>query len=79
MISQYLSPFRDLGDVRDNEDTAIPVLMIDTAGCDLTELDVPDEMSKANEGRNTRVQVIRLLSFVQFLPQRQCFETFQER
>ena len=48
-----MSPFRDLHDVRDNEDTAIPVLMIDTAGCDLTELDVPDEMSKANEGRNT--------------------------
>ena len=47
-----MSPFRDLNDVRDNEDTAIPVLMIDTAGCDLTELDVPDEMSKANEGKN---------------------------
>ncbi len=44
---------RDLAGVEDNEDTSIPVLMIDTAGCDLQELDVPDELSKANEGGKT--------------------------
>ena len=47
-----MAPFhRDLSGVEGNEETTIPVLMIDTAGCDLQELDVPDELSKANEGK----------------------------
>lgn len=43
--------FRDLDEVEDNEDTRIPLLLIDTAGCDLHELDLPEEISKGNEGK----------------------------
>ncbi|XP_074649779.1 DNA-binding protein SMUBP-2-like [Tubulanus polymorphus] len=41
---------RDLNGVEDTEDTSIPLLMIDTAGCDLYELDVMENVSKGNEG-----------------------------
>ncbi|XP_064609271.1 DNA-binding protein SMUBP-2-like [Liolophura sinensis] len=41
---------RDLDNVEDSEDTRIPLLLIDTAGCDLYELDLPEEISKGNEG-----------------------------
>ncbi len=36
--------------MKENDETGIAVLLIDTAGCDLQELDVPEEISKANEG-----------------------------
>jgi len=41
---------RDLSNVGDNEDTCIPLLLIDTAGCNLGELDVASNESKGNEG-----------------------------
>ena len=33
-----------------NENTEIPLLLIDTTGCDMFELVTEDELSKANEG-----------------------------
>ena len=36
--------------VQESEDTNQPLLLIDTAGCDLYELDLPEEISKGNEG-----------------------------
>ena len=42
---------RDLADVSDTDITEVPVLLIDTAGCNLQELDTPDELSKGNEGQ----------------------------
>nr|XP_033784276.1 DNA-binding protein SMUBP-2 [Geotrypetes seraphini] len=41
---------RDLPGVTSTEDTGIPLLLIDTAGCGLFELDVEDEQSKGNQG-----------------------------
>lgn len=41
---------KDLPNVQDTEETSIPLLLIDTTGCDVTELDVEDEVSKGNEG-----------------------------
>lgn len=41
---------KDLPHVMCNEDTAIPLLLIDTAGCDLYESQAEDEESKGNEG-----------------------------
>lgn len=34
----------------DTEDTATALLLIDTAGCHQRELQLPDEVSKGNEG-----------------------------
>lgn len=48
---------RDLASVLDNEDTQTPLLLIDTAGCDLDELDLPDELSKGNEGQLVEVKI----------------------
>jgi len=42
--------YRDLPDVVDTDDTSTPLLLIDTAGCDLNELDVASNESKGNEG-----------------------------
>jgi len=36
--------------VSSNENTEIPLLLIDTTGCDMFELVTEDELSKANEG-----------------------------
>ncbi|XP_029438093.1 DNA-binding protein SMUBP-2 [Rhinatrema bivittatum] len=41
---------KDLPGVASTEETGIPLLLIDTAGCGLFELDVEDEQSKGNEG-----------------------------
>ncbi|KFQ14878.1 DNA-binding protein SMUBP-2, partial [Leptosomus discolor] len=41
---------RDLPGVASTEETAIPLLLIDTAGCGLFELEVEDEQSKGNPG-----------------------------
>lgn len=43
--------YRDLPGITDNDVTSQSLLLIDTAGCDLHELDLPDELSKGNEGR----------------------------
>lgn len=40
----------DLPNVENNEETSIPLLLIDTAGCELYELQAEDEESKGNEG-----------------------------
>ena len=37
-------------DIQETDDTTQPLLLIDTAGCDLHELDLPEEISKGNEG-----------------------------
>lgn len=37
-------------EVNETEVTSLPLLMIDTAGCDLHELQAQDEESKGNEG-----------------------------
>ncbi len=42
--------FRDLDGVEENEETSTPLLLIDTAGCDLMELGTSEEVSKGNEG-----------------------------
>ncbi|NXB60801.1 SMBP2 protein, partial [Struthidea cinerea] len=41
---------RDLPGVSSTEETSIPLLLIDTAGCGLFELEVEDEQSKGNPG-----------------------------
>uniref|UniRef100_A0A8C5IU12 Immunoglobulin mu DNA binding protein 2 n=1 Tax=Junco hyemalis TaxID=40217 RepID=A0A8C5IU12_JUNHY len=41
---------RDLPGVTDTEETSTPLLLIDTAGCGLFELEVEDEQSKGNPG-----------------------------
>jgi len=41
---------RDMVDVRETRETSVPLVFIDTAGCDLRELETPDEESKGNEG-----------------------------
>eukprot|EP00095_Tigriopus_kingsejongensis_P010403 maker-scaffold1716_size30199-snap-gene-0.9 protein:Tk10403 transcript:maker-scaffold1716_size30199-snap-gene-0.9-mRNA-1 annotation:"dna-binding protein smubp-2" len=41
---------QDLDWVQATENTSIPLLLIDTTGCDMPELATPDEISKANEG-----------------------------
>ncbi|KAH7934787.1 hypothetical protein HPB52_000484 [Rhipicephalus sanguineus] len=48
---------RDLPGVEDNDDTALPLLLIDTAGCGMVELDTPDDESKGNEGEADLVAI----------------------
>lgn len=40
----------DLSGIENNEETNAPLVLIDTTGCDLYELEVEDQESKANEG-----------------------------
>ncbi|XP_076446820.1 DNA-binding protein SMUBP-2-like isoform X2 [Babylonia areolata] len=40
----------DLSHVEEGETTSTPLLLVDTAGCHMTELDLPHEVSKGNEG-----------------------------
>ncbi|NXK87380.1 SMBP2 protein, partial [Formicarius rufipectus] len=47
-VAQHL--LRDLPGVSSTEETTIPLLLIDTAGCDLFELEEEDEQSKGNPG-----------------------------
>ncbi|NWR49136.1 SMBP2 protein, partial [Regulus satrapa] len=47
-VAQHL--LRDLPGVSSTEETSIPLLLIDTAGCGLFELEVQDEQSKGNPG-----------------------------
>lgn len=50
--------------IEDGELTSEPLLLIDTAGCDLWEMDVPEEISKGNKGEADIVNhhVRRLIS-----------------
>lgn len=41
---------KDLPGVEDCPETTTPLLLVDSAGCDLMELDVPAESSKGNDG-----------------------------
>lgn len=41
---------RDLAGVACVEETSTPLLLIDTAGCGLSEMEVADEQSKGNTG-----------------------------
>ena len=41
---------KDLPGVKPTEETALPLLLIDTAGCDVYEMQVEEEVSKGNEG-----------------------------
>ena len=41
---------RELPGVKTNDDTESVLLLIDTAGCNLSELEVADNESKGNEG-----------------------------
>ncbi|XP_029008415.1 DNA-binding protein SMUBP-2 [Betta splendens] len=41
---------KDLPGVACTEETSTPLLLIDTAGCGLSEMEVPDEQSKGNQG-----------------------------
>lgn len=47
-VEQHL--LKDIDYVEITEDTSIPVLLIDTTGCNLWELEMDDELSKGNEG-----------------------------
>ncbi|KAJ7344288.1 hypothetical protein JRQ81_000238 [Phrynocephalus forsythii] len=47
-VAQHL--LKDLPGVAYTEETSIPLLLIDTAGCGLFELEVEDEQSKGNQG-----------------------------
>ncbi|NWW80438.1 SMBP2 protein, partial [Climacteris rufus] len=47
-VAQHL--LRDLPGVSSTEETSIPLLLIDTAGCGLFEMEVEDEQSKGNPG-----------------------------
>ncbi|XP_010164273.1 DNA-binding protein SMUBP-2, partial [Antrostomus carolinensis] len=47
-VAQHL--LRDLPGVTSTEETTIPLLLIDTAGCGLFELELEDEQSKGNTG-----------------------------
>ncbi|NXP54568.1 SMBP2 protein, partial [Heliornis fulica] len=47
-VAQHL--LKDLPGVTFTEETAIPLLLIDTSGCGLFELEVEDEQSKGNPG-----------------------------
>ncbi|KAM4573807.1 DNA-binding protein SMUBP-2 [Odontesthes bonariensis] len=48
---------KDLPGVACVEETSTPLLLIDTAGCGLSEMEVPDEQSKGNQGE---VDVVEL-------------------
>ncbi|NWI59118.1 SMBP2 protein, partial [Calyptomena viridis] len=54
-VAQHL--LRDLPGVSSTEETTIPLLLIDTAGCGLFELEEQDEQSKGNPGE---VQLVGL-------------------
>jgi hypothetical protein len=45
--------------ITDNETSLLPLLYIDTAGCDLQELDLLEEISKGNEGTFCKITPFR--------------------
>ena len=49
-ISVQTHLLKDLPGVQETDETSIPLLLIDTAGCDVREKEVEDEVSKGNEG-----------------------------
>ncbi|CAC5358318.1 IGHMBP2 [Mytilus coruscus] len=63
LVSDHL--LRDIPGITDNEETSEPLLLIDTAGCEMYELDLPEEISKGNEGEADIVatHVEKLISY----------------
>ncbi|XP_067849812.1 DNA-binding protein SMUBP-2 isoform X2 [Heptranchias perlo] len=55
MVAEHL--LKDLPGVASTEETKIPLLLIDTSGCGLFELDEEDEQSKGNQGE---VQIVAM-------------------
>ncbi|GCB68123.1 hypothetical protein scyTo_0000824 [Scyliorhinus torazame] len=55
MVAEHL--LKDLPGVASTEETKIPMLLIDTSGCGLLELDEEDEQSKGNKGE---VQIVTM-------------------
>ncbi|XP_038663403.1 DNA-binding protein SMUBP-2 [Scyliorhinus canicula] len=55
MVAEHL--LKDLPGVASTEETKIPMLLIDTSGCGLLELDEEDEQSKGNKGE---VQIVAM-------------------
>ncbi|XP_041053108.1 DNA-binding protein SMUBP-2 [Carcharodon carcharias] len=55
MVAEHL--LKDLPGVASTEETKIPLLLIDTSGCGLLELDEEDEQSKGNKGE---VQIVTM-------------------
>ena len=51
-VPQILHTLRDLPGVKETAETSQVLLFIDTAGCDVAELETTDEESKGNEGTN---------------------------
>ncbi|XP_035827063.1 DNA-binding protein SMUBP-2 isoform X2 [Aplysia californica] len=49
VATHLLGDLEEVGE-SDSDMAATPLLLIDTAGCDLGELDLPEEVSKGNEG-----------------------------
>ena len=45
----------------ETKETSVPLLLIDTAGCGLEELETTDEESKGNEGMCTAIPQIKVL------------------
>ena len=41
---------KDLAGVQETDETSLPLLLVDTTGCDVMEMEVEDEVSKGNEG-----------------------------
>lgn len=48
---------KDLPKIKSNENTDIPLVLIDTSGCDMFEIVTDDEQSKANEGEAALVAI----------------------
>ena len=41
------------------EETGLPLLLIDTAGCGLNEMEDTDELSKGNEGAMSEMSILK--------------------
>ena len=57
VIHMYIFLFSDLAGVSASDDTSTALVLIDTTGCDMNELNLQHEASKANEG-NYYVKVL---------------------
>ena len=63
-ILRMCACYSDLPNVEEGETTTIPLLLVDTAGCNLPELDLPQEVSKGNEGSHNYSRMCSELSWL---------------
>lgn len=63
---------RDLPGVTSTEETTIPLLLIDTAGCGLLELEVEDEQSKGNPGTTVLGKLQEFIEVLSLTAQSRC-------